>query len=54
VLRVVDSMGWGDYDVITAEGRRCRFRRSLFSSSDFYQERNFDAYLEDAELLSDE
>jgi hypothetical protein len=52
VLRVVDSMGWGDYEVITAEGRRRCFRRSLYLRSDFYQERNVDAYLEDAELLS--
>jgi hypothetical protein len=54
VLRVVDAMGWGDYEVITADGRRRRFRRSLFLRADFYLERNFDAYLEDAELLSDD
>lgn len=46
VLRVVESMGWGDYEVITAEGQRRGFRRSLFLRSDFYQERNVDAYLE--------
>jgi hypothetical protein len=54
VVRVVDSMGWGDYQVISAEGQRRRCRRSLFLRSDFYPERNFDAYLEDAELLSDD
>jgi hypothetical protein len=54
VLRVVDSMGSGDYQVISAEGRRRRFRRSLFLRSDSDQELDFDAYLQDAELLSDD
>ena len=53
VLRVVDSMGSGDYEVITATGRRLRSDRSLFLTPDFYPELNFDAYLEDTERLSD-
>jgi len=54
VLRVVDSMGAGDYQVISAAGRRRRCRRSLFLRSDLDQAPNFDACLEDAGLLSDE
>ena len=53
-LRVVDSMGSGDYEVIAATGRRLRSDRSLFLTPDFYPELNFDAYLEDTERLSDD